>query len=73
MSNLLVPGWVEQELSTQPARAYDVAEADMLREFYKRWEILHGIGNDKLHRKKKEEAAQSLVEQAHLLRRLYAH
>ncbi len=70
MSNLLVPEWVEKQES---ARAYGVAEADMLREFYKRWELLHGITNDSLHRKAKEEAAQALVEQAHVLRRLYAH
>ncbi len=62
-----------KEFAHRSARAYDVAEADLLREFYKRWEILHGIGADQIHRKQKEQAAQTLVEQAHILRRFYAN
>lgn len=73
MTQILVPGWVAEEERKPAARAYDVAEADMLREFYKRWEILHGVPKDALHRTTQEEAAQSMVEQAHLLRRFYAH
>ena len=65
-----VPEWAEREL-IRPS-AFDKAELDVLRGFYTRWEALHAIANDKLHRTQKEEAAQNLVNQAHILRRMYA-
>ena len=67
------PDWADEKLGKPSATVFDRAELEMLREFYKRWEALHGITNDKLHRKQKEQAAQNLVEAAHAVRRLYAH
>ncbi len=52
-------------------RPFDEAELGFLREFYAAWEALHKIPNDPLYRKKKEEAAQALVNHAHVLRRMY--
>ncbi len=52
-------------------RPFDEAELGTLREFYSAWEKLHNIPNDKLLRNQKEEAAQALVNQAHILRRMY--
>lgn len=50
--------------------AFAQAEYDTLKRFYRLWEALHEIPADKLHRKQKEEAAQALVQQAHVLRRM---
>lgn len=52
-------------------RPFDEAELGTLREFYTAWEALHAIPRDKIHRKQAEEAAQALVNQAHVLRRMY--
>lgn len=68
---LIVPGHIAEERAAEPVSAYNVAEADMLRDFYRLWEKLHETGN--MTREAKESAAQSLVDQAHLLRRFYAH
>lgn len=46
-------------------------ELDMLKAFYDSWEAMHAIPNDKLHRAKKEAAAQLMVDNAHTLRRWY--
>lgn len=51
--------------------AFQRAELDTLREFYRAWEALHELPKDKLHRKQCEEAAQALVSHAHILRRMY--
>lgn len=48
--------------------AFDLAEFQILRQFYEAWEALHRIPNDKHRRKQKEEAAQNLVEKAQVLR-----
>lgn len=56
--------------SLQAPAPFDLAELQVLREFYKRWEALHAIPRDKMHRKKSEEAAAALVSQAHILRRM---
>lgn len=69
-SGLFVPAWAERELVRKDA--FDKARFETLEAFYKRWEALHAIPNDKMHKKQKEEAAQALVEQAHILRRMYA-
>lgn len=61
-----VPTWAERELSKAPAA--DVAELEMLRTFYDAWEDMHSIPNDKLHRNKKEAAAERLVGAAHTIR-----
>lgn len=46
-----------------PASAAHIsAELSLHREFFEAWEALHALANDKLHRTKKEEAAQRLVE-----------
>lgn len=58
-----------EESATQDA--FDRAELETLREFYRAWEALHALPNDPLYRKKKEEAAQALVTQAHILRWMY--
>lgn len=50
---------------------FDVAELETLRAFYRAWEALHALPKDKLHRKQAEEAAEKLVNQAHILRRMY--
>ena len=72
MSQLLIPEWAERELAGQEAlKAHAQVELDTLRAFYKAWEALHEIPNDKHHRRQKEEAAQALVQQAHVLRRMY--
>lgn len=65
-----IPAWAETTLVHQPS--HDKAELEVLREFYKRWEALHAIPPDKFNKKKREDAAQSLVEQAHILRRMKA-
>lgn len=46
-------------------------EMDLLREFYVTWVSLHKIPRDKLHRKKQEAAAQTLVDCGHSLRIFY--
>ena len=63
------PAWAEQELA-KPA-AFDVAERDMLRAFYRAWYAYHTIPNDKLHRRKQEEAGQRLLE-AHQVLQAYS-
>lgn len=74
MSGLMIPAWAERELASHNAKksAFDQAELDTLRAFYKAWEALHAVPGDKANRRKKEEAAKALVEQAHVLRRMYA-
>ena len=52
-------------------RPFDEAELQTLREFYTKWEALHAIPKDQIHRKQAEAAAQELVTQAHILRRMY--
>jgi hypothetical protein len=69
MSELFVPAWAEKELKRP--KPFDQAELDTLREFYQCWEGLHALPKDKLHRKQAEEAAVKLVQQAHILRRMY--
>ncbi len=59
----------DPKLLAKPS-AIDQAELETLRAFYKAWELLHEIPNDKMHRKQKEEAAERLVQQAHILRRM---
>lgn len=56
------------EGSLERPSAFDLAEFQCLREFYKAWEALHAIPNDKWKKKEKEEAARALVEKAHVLR-----
>lgn len=58
------------EGSLERPSAFDLAEFQCLREFYKAWEALHAIPNDRMHRRQKEAAAQHLVERAHILRRM---
>jgi Na+/phosphate symporter len=48
--------------------AFDQAALDEHRKFFALWEEFHAMANDQLHRKKKEETAQRMVDQAHLLR-----
>ncbi len=43
-------------------------EVYLLRDFFDKWEALHAIKRDKLHRNKQEQAAQSLVEAAYAVR-----
>ena len=63
------PDWAADALKRPTP--FNEAELMTLREFYTRWEALHAIPKDKLHRKQAEEAATKLVEQAHILRRMY--
>lgn len=70
MNGLYVPRWAEQEFSKK--EAFDTARFETLEAFYKAWEELHAISADKINRKKKEQAAERLVSQAHILRRMYA-
>lgn len=69
----MIPDWAEAELkrTAQPS-PFDRARFDTLEKFYKAWEALHAIPPSKLNKRKKEEAAQELVGQAHILRRMYA-
>jgi hypothetical protein len=67
---LYVPAWAERELAKKDA--FDQARFETLERFYKAWEAFHAIPPDKINRKKKEEAAQAMVDQAHILRRMYA-
>lgn len=46
-------------------------ELAMLRIFYERWIGLHAIKNDKLHLKQKQQAAQLLVDQSHIVANFY--
>lgn len=64
-----VPSWAEKALARP--RPFDQAELDTLRAFYKAWEALHAIPKDKIHKKQANEAAEALVNQAHILRRMY--
>ncbi len=66
---MIVPEWAEKTLKR--ASPFDEAELQTLREFYTKWEALHAIPKDKLHRKQAEQAATELVNQAHILRRMY--
>lgn len=45
------------------------AELELYKAFFDAWEGLHEIPNDKLHRGKKEAAAQLLVDRCHSIRR----
>jgi hypothetical protein len=49
---------------------FDLAEYQMLKQFYEAWEHLHSLPNDRLHRRQAEEAAEALVGHAHVLRRM---
>lgn len=69
-SPLFVPAWAERELAKKDA--FDTVRFQTLEAFYKAWEEFHAISSDKINRKKKEEAAQRMVDQAHILRRMYA-
>ena len=71
MDGVIIPEHLRAEREAQKPTGYDEAEADMLRDFYRLWEKLHETGNVK--REERERAAQALVDQAHLLRRFYAH
>jgi len=51
----------------------DNVEMGLLREFYVAWIALHKLPRDKLHRKKQENAAQTLVDAGHALRLYYQH
>lgn len=68
MSEPFIPAWAEEAL-TKPT-AFDLAEFQVLQQFYEAWEGLHAIPNDKWHKKQKEEAALKLVEKATVLRRM---
>ncbi len=46
-------------------------ELAMLRSFYEAWINLHTIKNDKLHLRQKQQAAQVLVDQSHVLANFY--
>lgn len=48
--------------------AFELAEFQVLQQFYQAWEALHKIPPGKFRQKQKEEAAQRLVELAHVLR-----
>ena len=52
------------------APAHVQAEIDALREFFSLWEDFHAMAADKLHRARKEDLAQRMVEKAMLLRQL---
>lgn len=68
-----IPAWAKDELArTAQPSPFDRARFETLEKFYKSWEALHAIPPGKLNKKKKEEAAQALVGQAHILRRMYA-
>lgn len=69
MTNLFVPEWADKSLKRPTP--FDEAELQTLRDFYTKWEALHAIPKDKMHRKQAEDAAQQLVDQAHILRRMY--
>ena len=56
-------------LLTKPS-AFDQAEFDALRAFYRAWEDLHAIPKEKAYRRKQEDAAQRLTNQMHILRRM---
>lgn len=66
---LSIPAWAKETLKRPPS-AFDQAELDTLREFFASWERLHALPNDQAHRKQKEEAAQKLVAQSVLIRRM---
>jgi hypothetical protein len=57
--------------ATKHPRPFDEAELGFLREFYAAWERLHKLPKDQMHRKQAEQAAQELVNHAHILRRMY--
>jgi flagellar hook-associated protein FlgK len=61
---------MDAKLLTKPT-PFNEAELQTLREFYAKWEALHKVPKDKLHRQQAEQAAQELVTQAHILRRMY--
>lgn len=52
------------------AETFDQAEFMALREFYQAWEAFHAVPADTMHRKRREDAAQAMVEKAHVLRRM---
>lgn len=54
----------------EEAAAFDVAQYDVLQRFYEQWEALHAIPAGKLRNKDREEAAENLVQLAHMLRRM---
>lgn len=68
MPDQFVPAWAEEALAPKAMPAHDKAELAMLRAFYERWEALHAMANDKMHRSQKEELAQKVVEAAMVIR-----
>lgn len=69
MSGGFIPAWAEAEFAPKRAALDNSAELDLLREFYDCWRALHALPNDKLHRRQKERAAQSLVDAADCVKR----
>jgi len=59
----------DPKLLSKPS-AFDQVEFDALRAFYRAWEDLHAVPKEKAFRRKQEEAAQRLANQAHILRRM---
>lgn len=71
MTGLFIPAWAKDELERKKPAPFDQAELETLRAFYKAWETLHAVPKDKHHKRQAEDAAKALVEQAHILRRMY--
>lgn len=54
----------------EEAAAFDLAQFQVLEQFYEAWEALHAIPAGISAKKRKEEAAAKLVDLAHVLRRM---
>lgn len=54
----------------EEAAAFDIAQFQVLEQFYEAWEALHAIPAGLKAKTQKEDAAAKLVELAHVLRRM---
>lgn len=68
MSEPFIPAWAKEAL--EKPSAFDLAEFQVLQQFYEAWEALHKIPKDRFHKKQQEKAALTLVEKAVVLRRM---
>lgn len=66
MSQPFIPAWAEKTLARNPIEP----ELSFLREFYDSWMAMHAIPNDKMHGKKREDAAKTVMENHKRLQRL---
>jgi len=65
------PAWAEKAL--EKPSAFNLAELDLLREFFDAWVELHALKRDKLHQNKADALAKQMVEKSQSIRIMRGH